>query len=488
MADPKYSLENKDGAAATETVAQKRVRLAQEIKELEDSIAKKQARLDEINAILAKRKAEREAKALGNVATEEKEKPIPDAEEAKPTEILEGNTPALVVAEKEVVIPTIAEEGKVEASVIEKAETKPVVENKTEEIIEVSPAVQKQEQAIVDSLTKEEKEMVVEEMKTATVLPFEPKPTEKTIGTFLRNTIVKGVMGIKESKAMAGIRRKAILGVMAGTMFISMFSGKSEDTKLYMPDDVKATILALDLGDTTNSEKNFQIDEYEKLPDFAKAAYLQSRQVENMDMETFNQLPSENARNVYLYNVAHPTDTAYIMVDKPTATMFVIDKNNKLAGTLPVLVGQTKGEAPNMSDPNSDRAEHATTPAGKYHIGEGELDEDLLKQYKGRIYSIYGSHNLAVHMAYPGEYAKRMAALNSPKQGNNRNLSWGCINVTPDSFDKLIKPYFMENMTLYVLPDDYTLYALNPKTGNLESTGNALYTSNWTPRGNGNQL
>jgi hypothetical protein len=170
--------------------------------------------------------------------------------------------------------------------------------------------------------------------------------------------------------------------------------------------------------------------------------------------------------------------------------MYVFNNQNELEGSAPVLLGQTMGDFPNMSDPDNDIALNATTPAGRYRVGMKKyVSEEATATYNGRFLYIInvnssfngrGEGSLAIHMAYPGEYSQRMAALDTPTPDDNL-MSWGCINLRPADYDKFIKPNFgVRHKVLFILPDNASL-TINPEDGMLKPVTQASISGNWDP-------
>ncbi|MDQ5971191.1 MAG: hypothetical protein QG566_137 [Patescibacteria group bacterium] len=178
---------------------------------------------------------------------------------------------------------------------------------------------------------------------------------------------------------------------------------------------------------------------------------------------------SENAKKIFLYNDSvmsseNKTIEPYVIADKPTATVFIFDSQNNIIAKFPALFGQAKGEAPNSADANSDIAgSGATTPAGSYKMSLGKnMKAQDLNLYNGKIFRIEGTSNLAFHITYPGELAERTKALKTKTTEDNR-MSWGCINISEENFDKYVTPYLSkDNQKLYITPDNQN-ETFNPK-------------------------
>lgn len=311
----------------------------------------------------------------------------------------------------------------------------------------------KQEQQLVESLTPEEVRVAEEEMRASTPLSFEPEKTKTDIGLFLRNQVVKLASGFDISERMRSITKKIRKGVLLSTGILVLWPSVlgNGNRVAYTPDNVTGKV-------TSISEESLK----QNTPE-------QSGKV--FDMETYNKLPP-GAKNIYLY--ATNLDSSYVIVDKPTATMFVIGKDKKLMSSFPVLLGKVKGEAPNRADAESDSPGlFATTPAGKYTMSRRLMLEKTYLEYdEGRIFNFLGGDGLSLHSIYPKELKQRTRAMNTPDIEDNR-LSWGCINITRENFDR----YFTglnnaEGRVIFITPDNVN-YALNPETGKVESAAMA---------------
>lgn len=311
----------------------------------------------------------------------------------------------------------------------------------------------KQEILIQKDLTKEEKEQIKKEMEESTPANFESEEVKINPEIFLKNEIVKSVSGgfnfSDRMKAIINkVRGKTLLGIAILSIWADMGNTQASNDVNINPRDAKIKNIM-----TTISARQMLNG-------------LSGKKIENIDIDTYEQL-SSNAQLIYLYSVAN-IDSSFVIVDKPRAEMYVINKDKKLIGKFPILLGKTKGEQPNISDTNTETpGANTTTPAGIYKIGRDSISTDGIKTYKGKIFSIYNSNNLAIHITYPPEKEKRDKALNTLDIEDNR-ISWGCINIDEENFDKYLKNNISENATLFITPDNEN-FVLNPQTKKLEA-------------------
>jgi hypothetical protein len=141
----------------------------------------------------------------------------------------------------------------------------------------------------------------------------------------------------------------------------------------------------------------------------------------------------------------------FAIIDKKEADVFVFDSEGQILGFAPVLLGLGVGDdsAPGIGSkplsaiPPRDR----TTPAGRFvatlgHEGKTPL---LWVDYK---------NNIAMHRVVKGTPKDhRLQRLATPTPLDNR-ISFGCINVPIDFFDRTLLPAFKSTRgVVYILPE-----------------------------------
>ena len=144
--------------------------------------------------------------------------------------------------------------------------------------------------------------------------------------------------------------------------------------------------------------------------------------------------------------------SAFVVVDKRAAALYVFDSNARLLGASPVLLGSATGDdtvpatGANAGDevPSIER----TTPAGRF-VGERGHDargEDV----------VWVDYDAAVSMrraltAKSSE--RRLERLAAPGIDDNR-ISHGCINVPVAFYEGYVQPAFASHRAIiYVLPE-----------------------------------
>lgn len=346
----------------------------------------------------------------------------------------------------------------------EVGETKKEIERLKNEIIELEEeesnnTIEDSLDNIIDNLSSADKKTLENEMENSDLLVFESNEAKTNLRTFLGNEMVKNLSGSMVSKKVKAIIQKSAKYVLAVGVIATLWSGKSKDDFSGVKDFNKKNTTEL-------TKENIKEQKVSTAKPFIKIEKSNDYVV----------LP-ENVDQIHSYAKENIKDS-YIVVDKPSATLYVFNEKNEVIGTMPVLLGKTKGEEKNTVNVNDKKAIGSTTPAGKYlmgNIGESPAKKDI-ETYQGRIVRILGAGPVALHMTYPKEFKERTNALETETTEDNRK-SWGCINISPENFDKYIKPYFNKgNQFIFITPDDPSL-AINAENGKIEKTDQINYAS-----------
>ena len=143
----------------------------------------------------------------------------------------------------------------------------------------------------------------------------------------------------------------------------------------------------------------------------------------------------------------------FLVIDKREAELYVFAGDGALRGRTPVLLGSARGDStvPGIGDrPIAQVLPHErTTPAGRFmgEIGRNARNEDVVWVDYDAAVSIHRviTTNRAEH---------RLERLLSPTPEDNR-ISYGCINVLPDFFERSILPEFAgRRAPIYILPEE----------------------------------
>lgn len=142
----------------------------------------------------------------------------------------------------------------------------------------------------------------------------------------------------------------------------------------------------------------------------------------------------------------------FVIVDKAEAAVFVFDSGGRLLGAGPALLGLARGDdaVPGIGQRalSSILPGERTTPAGRF---VASLDRNV----HGRpILWVDYDTAISLHPVVTSKRAERRAErLATPTPDDNR-ISYGCINVAPGFFGKVVVPAFKHSSGIvYVLPE-----------------------------------
>lgn len=163
---------------------------------------------------------------------------------------------------------------------------------------------------------------------------------------------------------------------------------------------------------------------------------------------------SSEVRHV-VHWVAHSGDNGgrpYMIIDKINAKVFVFDAGGTLRGTDPALLGMARGDtsAEGIGDLKlaAIRPEDRTTPAGRY---VASLDRDL---QGNEILWIDYDNGLALHRVVKGQPSERRAQRLDSASADDKRISYGCINVPVNFYEKVVSPAFTNtDGIVYILPE-----------------------------------
>lgn len=164
----------------------------------------------------------------------------------------------------------------------------------------------------------------------------------------------------------------------------------------------------------------------------------------------------------------------FAIIDKGAAQILVFGPDGRLRGAAPGLFGSAVGDhtAPGIAGlalraiPGRDR----TTPAGRYVGGFGpSLDA-------GRVLWVDYDSAVSIHPLIDGPSERRAERLASATPEDNR-ITHGCINVSPEFYEQIIRPTFERGGVFYILPDRDSLAETFPEF--VQSRENAQRNTGW---------
>ena len=142
----------------------------------------------------------------------------------------------------------------------------------------------------------------------------------------------------------------------------------------------------------------------------------------------------------------------FIILDKKRARVFAFHANGELRGAAPALIGVAVGDdsVPGIGERklSSIRPEERTTPAGRF---VASLDHNI----KGKpiLWVDYDSA-ISLHPVVTSNVKERRAERLASPSLQDKRISYGCINVTPEFFKNIVSAAFANsNGIVYVLPE-----------------------------------
>jgi hypothetical protein len=149
----------------------------------------------------------------------------------------------------------------------------------------------------------------------------------------------------------------------------------------------------------------------------------------------------------------------FIIVDKVNARVFVFDAQGQIRGATSVLLGLAIGDdsVPGIGQRklSSIRNEEKTTPAGRF---VASLDHDI---HGKEILWVDYDTAFSLHAVVKGTPKERRAERLASPSPLDRRISFGCINVPVQFYEKVVSPTFtLTNGVVYVLPETRSAQAV----------------------------
>ena len=144
----------------------------------------------------------------------------------------------------------------------------------------------------------------------------------------------------------------------------------------------------------------------------------------------------------------------FMIVDKANARTFLFAPGGALIGEAPVLLGLARGDdsPPGIGDRPlaSIMPAERITPAGRFvaQLGINLAGQDILWVDYAAAISVHRAADAKVGLTASG----RLSRLASQTTHDNR-ISHGCINVSAEFFERVLRPAFAAGGIVYVLPE-----------------------------------
>ncbi len=141
----------------------------------------------------------------------------------------------------------------------------------------------------------------------------------------------------------------------------------------------------------------------------------------------------------------------FVILDKKQAKLFLFNRDGRLIGAAPALLGAAVGDKDFEGVGNKTLAhippEQRITPAGRYTGWGGKY------LGKGKYFWINYKAGLAIHAVVNPPGQRRLIRIVSADPAEHR-ISWGCINVPVKFFNGTMRKIFAaSNGIVYILPE-----------------------------------
>lgn len=152
----------------------------------------------------------------------------------------------------------------------------------------------------------------------------------------------------------------------------------------------------------------------------------------------------------------------FAIVDKTSAQVLVFGPKGELRGMAPALIGAAVGDSSDtyvgeVRELNEIAPEDRTTPAGRFMARYGPAAKGKTVLWVDPMTAV------SLHpLAETDSSERRQERLTSPEPDDNR-ITFGCINVSPAFYKKVVRPAFKNKGVVYVLPEEMSLESAIPR-------------------------
>lgn len=153
--------------------------------------------------------------------------------------------------------------------------------------------------------------------------------------------------------------------------------------------------------------------------------------------------------------------SAFAIVDKRRAQVYVFAPEGRLLGTSPVLLGYAAGDTTVEGIGNKSieeiKPQERTTPAGRFVSAPGRNADG-----KEVVWVDYDAA-VSMHRVINSNPKERRLERLATKTAADNRISWGCINVPVKFFEETVLPNLGQSRAVvYVLPEKQPLTAFFP--------------------------
>ena len=174
----------------------------------------------------------------------------------------------------------------------------------------------------------------------------------------------------------------------------------------------------------------------------------------------------------WVVDTANNGRMSFAILDKKNAKVFVFAPGGKLIEASPVLLGYAKGDDTVVGIGKRPIADvkpfERTTPAGRFMAEPGRnagMEDVIWVDYDAAV----SMHR--VRLTNPAEHrAERLKSANAQA----RRISYGCINIPPAFFERVLWPNFQrKGGVVYIVPEVKQLEAVFPQVPQLPTAQQA---------------
>ncbi|KQV96316.1 hypothetical protein [Pelomonas sp. Root1237] len=153
--------------------------------------------------------------------------------------------------------------------------------------------------------------------------------------------------------------------------------------------------------------------------------------------------------------------SAFAIIDKRRAQVYVFTAGGRLLGTSPVLLGYASGDLTvagiGSKSIEQIKPQERTTPAGRFVSAPGRNADG-----KEVVWVDYDAA-VSMHRVINSNPKERRLERLATKTAADNRISWGCINVPVDFFERTVLPNLGQSRAVvYVLPEKKSLMAFFP--------------------------
>lgn len=166
------------------------------------------------------------------------------------------------------------------------------------------------------------------------------------------------------------------------------------------------------------------------------------------------QIASDQTRQManWIADTGDNAASAFFIVDKIAARLYVFDAGARLLGSSAVLLGAAIGDdsAPGIGTRPISQVlpNERTTPAGRFiaELGRNMQDEDVIwVDYDAAV---------SIHRVRANNLKERRLERLASESAEDNRISYGCINVPVGFYESYLRPTLaMHNVIVYVLPE-----------------------------------